>query len=89
MRKEAEGSRGKGATNPPSGIRLPNGQHQPHQSSPPTNPQEEEIAMGKKRGTTKYRVVKSRKTVHVGITDNPERRENGVVLLRWTVRGQS
>ena len=31
--------------------------------------------MGKTRGTTKYRVVKNRKTVHVGITNNPERRE--------------
>lgn len=31
--------------------------------------------MGQKRDTTKYRVVKDRKTVHVGITNDPGRRE--------------
>ena len=31
--------------------------------------------MGEPRNTTKYRVVTNRKTVHVGITNNPERRE--------------
>ena len=31
--------------------------------------------MGSARDTTKYRVVKNRKTVHVGITNNPDRRE--------------
>lgn len=31
--------------------------------------------MGKKRDTTKYRVVQNRKTVHVGITNNAQRRE--------------
>ena len=31
--------------------------------------------MGEARDTTKYRVVKNRKTVHVGITSNPGRRE--------------
>lgn len=31
--------------------------------------------MAQKRDTTKYRVVRNRKTVHVGITNDPERRE--------------
>ena len=31
--------------------------------------------MAARRDTTKYRVVRNRKTVHVGITNNPARRE--------------
>ena len=31
--------------------------------------------MSSDRDTTKYRIVRNRKTIHVGITNNPERRE--------------
>lgn len=31
--------------------------------------------MSSDRNTTKYRIVRNRKTIHVGITNDPERRE--------------